>query len=1144
MTVLLDPALLQLIGIGADDSDDQLTRGRHLRWFPNETLGFPRRGFLLFRRPSPAWPWHERGDVVHVDLTQEERTQSIHGGVRVDATVDRTPDSDATDRAIRLSSHEREVPARTGPVQLRGGVRIELLDRRRRRVDPAAWVAITLSGDENARVTAVASGSGAGADTTDFSRVEQPLGSLPGETPKDDPHEDRVVLLHGSLVDTVELRSNGRVQVTGVSWLVARHYATDIAGDRAPDDGWEVVDRYLLPIDGDDTTYPAQSDPRGAAKTRVRDGAGKTHPPWEWPDPSQPEEVGTSVVGDAQVETYLGENGGRLDEVQTLLSGILDQADTYAVPQGTVTVEDIEGEERLTDQASDSETHLEGVPALDLVLSSSLDAPMGRALGLATVDDTPPPTAPYDYMVSAAYPLAWLAAALGVDDGIGLGDLPAEDQRGLLGESLRRRHRGQVPVVPPMPSDRPDDDDGDDDDSGGRPIGPPVDPPPDPPSDDDDFPPLDQDDIPTDPSDLPFDRDDLPFDHDDLIDDSEDDGGRPFDPPADPITDPEIDPDPDPDPGPVIPGQDDDDAGESETAITELWNGRDFFQTVSLVTALREGPPSPVPAPADLTATGTAAPERDPPAEVHLDWTLPWQDTSWFDPAQPVGLALSRTDDAGTEWLVHEDPESDEDPEANGDSEPEDRTLPLLSGADRRSFVDASLRELGEQTWTVQTLDLWGRWSLPATETATIEHEVPPPSPPGLSIMAEGAIDEDAGTIERAELSFRWSPDAVPPAADVDQFVIDLAAGHLDVESDTGLANPGFSVTMDAPSVLTGDGPVDIDDAVSGPDAGAVSRLTSEDDDTDGDDDSITVDLALRDVPAVEPDLDDESDTDEDLGRWDVTAAVHAVDETTGNESRPAVGHAEQYDPSPPAEPEPFDDVAETTWPDADGICWWTCEWSLDEGDRVTVLRTSASRLLAEAGMDRSALAEMDRGGRAAELRKLAADDPDHEGTNRHAFSPDHEGYHGHDGSHDVGIEASSRELTVVRVQPTSASGVQADWPTDPEAFAVVATRRLESVQPPRVQLRATHTTDDEPAVELTVSTTAAPSRVLVWRTTDESVDDLRQLTALPPIDLDSGSATVIHPADADEWYAYRVAVETPGGQRSDPTEPTWVKTR
>ena len=70
MSPIISPELLQIVAVGCDDSDPHLPAGRHLRWFPSSRLGFPRTGYHLFRRPSPAWPW--RKDLpIHTGWTRD-----------------------------------------------------------------------------------------------------------------------------------------------------------------------------------------------------------------------------------------------------------------------------------------------------------------------------------------------------------------------------------------------------------------------------------------------------------------------------------------------------------------------------------------------------------------------------------------------------------------------------------------------------------------------------------------------------------------------------------------------------------------------------------------------------------------------------------------------------------------------------------------------------------------------------------------------------------------------------------------------------------------------------------------------------------------------------------------------------------------
>jgi hypothetical protein len=235
-------------------------------------------------------------------------------------------------------------------------------------------------------------------------------------------------------------------------------------------------------------------------------------------------------------------------------------------------------------------------------------------------------------------------------------------------------------------------------------------------------------------------------------------------------------------------------------------------------------------------------------------------------------------------------------------------------------------------------------------------------------------------------------------------------------------------------------------------------------------------------------------------------------------------------------------DIEYATWPDANGLCWWRCEWDpddfdlddFDKGTRIQVLRTSESRLLAETDEVSRQNLPGKLGPRADRLRELAT-------NNRRAFAPDHaESYdatkHDH---HDVSIKARSRDLHLVTIVSTGPTGERANWPDSKDKFAVIAARQLAPVPQPRL-----NADPEDVKVNLHLSLSGGLKRVRVWRTTRSDIDDLRKMHPLKPIELGNGDPSITDTeVEPSTWYAYRAVAEASDGRRSSPTGPVWVKT-
>lgn len=512
-----------------------------------------------------------------------------------------------------------------------------------------------------------------------------------------------------------------------------------------------------------------------------------------------------------------------------------------------------------------------------------------------------------------------------------------------------------------------------------------------------------------------------------------------------------------------------------------------FLRAVSVATGVTPGPLPDPPSPRQLAVDVRPDPTASPlPARAELSWQAP--DQPRFDNLPVVGVTADRTDPKDWVSLARTDP-------VDG------QRLPYLAGSGDQQLVDRDLRAEGPTLWTVRSLDIWGRWGEPAKVDDKVADELPPPSPSGVVGTLRGDVDEDNGVAQAIAVAFDWGGGQAAAAPDLDHFEVTIAAG--DLGADEALAQgTAFEVAGDASAV--------------DPDGSARS--------TPLDDGGARVEVGLPKAPVAA-----------DGHRWETTAVVVAVDQA-GNRSAPAQGLAELLDAAEPSVPDAPAEVQLASWPDADGLGWWTCRWEAEEGVRVQVLRAAGARLLDAAGEpDRSELDDKTLKKQATYLRGLAVAHP-------HAFSPDHpRSLAFPEDRHAVSVDGASRDLTVVVAMPTGPTGTRAAWPQDGDAFAVVAARRLETLAPPRLLARA-----EDGTVSLRVEGTAGATRARVWRTVEpDDTGDLRRMRPLVPKALDAGTAELSDDAVAGgTWYGYRAALESPDGRRSDPSAVVWVRAR
>lgn len=509
-----------------------------------------------------------------------------------------------------------------------------------------------------------------------------------------------------------------------------------------------------------------------------------------------------------------------------------------------------------------------------------------------------------------------------------------------------------------------------------------------------------------------------------------------------------------------------------------------FARVASLATALFHSPLAPVAPPDDLVAT-TAPGRGSSPIGVDAELTWRTEVPSDIGEGPVVAVTQIRTDSGGRVALARTDPLSGQ-------------RIPTLSGTGTHDLLDRTVRMLGPTTWDVHHHDIWGRWSAPSTTMLDIADDVDPPSPTGLQARALGPPHETRGTVSEFDVRFDWTPAHMVVCPDAIGFAVRAVPG--DHESAAASVLPGV------------DAEVNIDGSAVGADS---SRQTM----PDG---TARYRLRLRDVQV------------ERNGRtWTATIVVRTRD-TAHRLSAPVAVPADAVEVARPDIPPGLPDVQRSSWPDPNGYGWFRLRWTPVPGGRVQVLRATGTRLLAAAGVGREV---GDDRVYADQLRRLAVDQP-------HAFAPDHpRSYDEGTDQHDAAIGENSHDLVVLVVVPTGPTGSRSVWAASTEAFTVVGSRRRESVAPPRFTAR----TSDSGAITLTLSSAANEGRVRVWRTGDSAAArDVRRMKPLMPVDLQQPGETIIaDPAVMPgRWYAYRAAVETPDGRRSEPTEPAWVHTR
>ena len=197
-------------------------------------------------------------------------------------------------------------------------------------------------------------------------------------------------------------------------------------------------------------------------------------------------------------------------------------------------------------------------------------------------------------------------------------------------------------------------------------------------------------------------------------------------------------------------------------------------------------------------------------------------------------------------------------------------------------------------------------------------------------------------------------------------------------------------------------------------------------------------------------------------------------------------------------------------------------------------MRASQIRLLQAEGMSLDAFESQSTTERMNTLRQLAVKYP-------HVFAPDHgQSYEHGVTEHAVAVPAGERTWTVVTVQHISHTGVRAEWPQQPDNFAIVAAPDMRP--PPRPVLNVQPAQEDG-KIEISISSdpSGRTTRYLLYRTADRNaVGDVRRMQIVTRANSDSLEMT--DKVTPDRWVAYRTLAVAQSGLQSNPTEPHWIR--
>lgn len=472
---MIDPNLLQLIGLGSIDDPD-IDDGRHLRWMFHRLLGFPRTGFELRRRPSLVdsdFNPHEPG--MPSLYVQPTRQPNLGTGTRirfsngltvskVDGFTYGPPESSSAltiaGKPLKLDfgaegsppREPRSNPAayvlltiarrsRTGSVIARGYYdarpRLRLVDQAGissdSRFDLGDLSDIRTVGNSRRAFSSADRSSGEGAivrrdSLAHESIVRRGLEVRSRAENQANPFVYQTLLLHGGLLEHIQI-TGFESYLVEVKWITTENLIA--AG------GWRVLDTYYLPLTHEPALYPhwTTEDNEEVARKRLQTSPLKRQPPWDREDGGTPplllNSVSTSVFNSLR-KRYLGIEFRRVeDAMHTFLKGEL----TEIVPQALVTTT-----ETLTPEEGDEsgpEPMDVTISPFDLLYGASADPSVARELGLSMVDRSNP-NGIYDYAVHAGFSLLWLRWILTNKDARETAQRMREELGGALANLERR----------------------------------------------------------------------------------------------------------------------------------------------------------------------------------------------------------------------------------------------------------------------------------------------------------------------------------------------------------------------------------------------------------------------------------------------------------------------------------------------------------------------------------------------------------------------------------------------------------------------------------------------------------------------------------------------------------------------------------
>jgi len=509
--------------------------------------------------------------------------------------------------------------------------------------------------------------------------------------------------------------------------------------------------------------------------------------------------------------------------------------------------------------------------------------------------------------------------------------------------------------------------------------------------------------------------------------------------------------------------------------------------------------------------------------EVKLSWQL--RRANFFEDPRGADIfyALRRSGPDGDRVLNRRDPD-------NHLFAPLVPTVEAEQG-DEAGWIDRQLRLFGSYAWKLSAMDLFGRWSPPATAQGEVRDLLPPLPPAVVSASLDGQPD-DAPDWPTVTLVFDWTTSQADDAPDLDHFIVHLAHGEvpvLDAELPATWQGLELSAGQHAPALIV-PWPVPGGPLPNRPDVTASAEMSPLSAELGGGH-RITVRLGGVRAPY------------DDAGFARISATAMAMDQA-GNRSGPGrrvVGV--QVDPSVPPPPPLLPGPQWTSRPDARARAFYRLPLQVPVRTRVQVLRASQASLLAAGQTSDAAWEAMDPGQKVAHLKQLAI-------AHKSAFKPDHPLPLDHTATeHRVELNGNERGMTVITVARIGRTGTRTDWPQQTDFFAVLAVPRM--VKPPKPLVDEARASDRATSLRIQPDPTGRTVALRVYRTRHpDRLDDIRRMRpigvlAVPVVaDDDQPDAIVSIDQTVSEWrtYAYRVVAVGEEGVRSEPTDPIFLR--